>query len=95
MKRSFIFLPFLFLAILTACQPPMTREQELAIYRSRCSDYGFRMGTVEFAQCMQEQESREAVLSLQARKIQALEQQNWIEQDKVRMKQNKNEMKYQ
>ena len=86
MKKSVLLIPFL--GILSACQPPMTREQELMVYRSRCFDYGFQMGTVEFAQCMQEQEAREDMLSLQARQLQAIEQQNWIEQDKVRIKQN-------
>ena len=86
MKKFVLLVPFI--AILSACQPPMTREQELAVYRSRCFDYGFQMGTVEFAQCMQEQEAREDMLSIQARQAQAMEQQNWIEQDKVRIKQN-------
>lgn len=85
MKKSFLFIPFL--AILSACQPPMTREQELAIYRSRCFDYGFQMGTVEFAQCMQEQEARQAKLYMEERKVQAIEQQNWMEREKVRIKQ--------
>lgn len=93
MKKSFLFIPLL--AILSACQPPMTREQELAIYRSRCFDYGFQMGTVEFAQCMQEQEAREDMLAVQARQAQAMEQQNWIEQDKVRIKQNELDRKRQ
>ncbi len=91
MKKSLLLIPIL--AVLSACQPPMTREQELAIYRSRCFDYGFRMGSVDFARCMQEQEAREAELSMKSRKIQAIEQQNWTEQEKVRIKQNEYEMK--
>ncbi|MBA3814075.1 MAG: membrane lipoprotein lipid attachment site-containing protein [Alphaproteobacteria bacterium] len=91
MKKLLFFIPIL--AVLSACQPPMTREQELAIYRSRCFDYGFQMGSVDFARCMQEQEAREADLSMKARKIQAIEQQNWTEQEKVRIKQNEYEMK--
>lgn len=90
MKKSFLVI--FALAILSACQPPMTREQELAIYRSRCLDYGFRMGTVEFARCMQEQEAREDELSMQARKIEAIKEQNWIAQENVRVKKDKYEM---
>ena len=86
MKKSFLLTPFL--AILSACQPPMTREQELAIYRSRCLDYGFPMGTIEFAQCMQEQEAREAKLYMQERKIQAIQQQNQRQQQNVQIQQN-------
>lgn len=85
MKKSFLLIPFL--AILSACQPPMTREQELAIYRSRCLDYGFQMGTVEFAQCMQAQEAREAELYMKERKIQAIEQQNRIGQQQIKINQ--------
>jgi len=91
MKKSFLIVPLL--GILSACQPPMTREQELAIYRSRCLDYGFQMGTVEFSQCMQKQEAREDMLSMQARQLQAMEQQNWLEQEKVRIKQQDYERK--
>ena len=85
MKKIFLLIPFL--AILSACQPPRTRDQELAIYRSRCLDYGFRMGTTEFAQCMQGQEAQAEKLSIQERKLQALERQNWIEQERIRYKQ--------
>lgn len=93
MKKSILLIPFF--AILAACQPPMTREQELAIYRSRCMDYGFQMGTVDFARCMQDQEAREAKLYMEERKLQAIESQNWIEQEKVRVKQNELELKRQ
>jgi hypothetical protein len=71
----------------------MTREQQLSIYRSRCYEYGFQMGTVEFAQCMQEQEAREADLYMKERKIQAIEQQNWMEREKVRLKQDEFDIK--
>lgn len=91
MKKSLFILPVL--AILSACQPPMTRQQELAIYRSRCLDYGFQMGTVEFAQCMQDQEAQAVALSMQERKIEAIERQTWAEQEKVRIKQNEFNMK--
>jgi hypothetical protein len=84
MKKAVLFLPFF--AILSACQPPLTRDQELAFYRSRCFDYGYQLGTVEFANCMKEQEAREEELAVQARKAKALEDKNWIEQQKVRVK---------
>ena len=87
MKKSLLLVSFL--AMLSACQPPMTREEELAIYRTRCLEYGFQMGTVEFAQCMQAQETQEAKLYMKQRKIQAMEQQNLMEQEKVNVQQNK------
>lgn len=93
MKKSFLLVPLL--ALLVACHPPMTREQELAIYRSRCFDYGFQYGTLEFAQCMQEQEAREAQLYMQRRKIQAIEEKNWTEQQRFRAEQDKVRLKNQ
>lgn len=73
---------------LTSCTPSLTRDQELAIYRSRCLDYGYLMGTREFADCMMQQETKEQEFALQSRKIAALESQNSIEKDKVRVKEN-------
>lgn len=80
MKKLFLLAPLF--ALLAACKPPMTREQELAIYRSRCLEYGFRYGTPEFAQCMQQLEANEELLYMQQRQIQAIENQNWTEQQR-------------
>ena len=91
MKKLFLVLPLL--SIITACTPPMTRDQELAIYRSRCLDYGYQYGTREFADCMQMQEAREADLDMQRRKVQAIQDRNWIEQQKVWTKEKENKKK--
>lgn len=91
MKKLWVLIPCV--VALSACQPPMTREQELAIYRTRCLEYGYQPGTVEFARCMEKQEAREAKLSLQERKIQAIEQQNWTERQKLHLKQDELHMK--
>lgn len=86
MKKIIFLLPLM--SILSACTPPLTRDQELAVYRSRCLDYGYPMGTREFADCMMQQEAQEQEFALQSRKIEALESQNRIEKDKVRVKEN-------
>src|SRR3990167_7507115 len=91
MNKIVLLIPLL--GLISACQPPLTREQELAIYRSRCMDYGYQWGTKEFADCMMQQEITEQELSLQARKVQALETQNSIAQQKVRAKEQEVELK--
>jgi len=82
MRKLFFWIPLL--CLLSACQPPLTRDQQLAIYRSRCLDYGYQWGTREFADCMKEQEAREEELLLKERKVRALEERNHIEQQRVR-----------
>ena len=85
--NKFIFV--LPMVVLAACQPPMTREQQLTIYRSRCLDYGFQMGTVEFAQCMQNQEAQREALSMKQQKVEAIQQRNWLENEKLNQEQRK------
>ena len=80
MKKLILFIP---LGFLSACYPPMGREHELAIYRSRCLDYGYQWGTPEFADCMMQQEAREEKLAIQRRKANALEEQNRIKLQKM------------
>ncbi len=84
MKKAYLSIPFL--GFLVACAPPLTREEQLAIYRSRCLDYGYLWGTPEFADCMMKQEARHEKLTVQMRKVDALEEQNWVEKEKIRMK---------
>ena len=75
---------FVFLAgLVTACQPPITREQQLSFYRSRCLDYGYPPGTREFADCMKEQEARDEELFLKGREVAAREERNRIERKRV------------
>ena len=81
MKKIIYCLPLL--SLLAACHPPLTRDQQLAIYRSRCVDYGYQPGTLEFADCMMRQEERAEKLAIQARKVDVLEEHNWIERQKV------------
>ncbi len=84
MKKVVLFLPLV--SLLSACQPPMTREQQLFIYRTRCMEYGYQPGSPEFANCVQMQEVNEAEQAIQQRKVWALEDRNRIEQDKARTK---------
>lgn len=93
MKNAFFFLSFL--SILSACQSPTPRDQQLESYRSRCTEYGFKSGTPEFANCVKEQEDREEKLVVQSRKAKALEEKNWIEQQKVEIKKREVEAKLQ
>ncbi len=87
MKKTNLFI--LLLGFLVGCQPPLTREQQLAIYRTRCTEYGYQWGTPEFADCMMKQESRQENLAVQMRKVQALEEGNWIEERALELKRKK------
>jgi hypothetical protein len=91
MKKLLLLIPCV--VALSACQPPLTREQQLAIYRSRCLEYGYQPGSVEFAKCMEKQEARETKLYMQEREIEAIEEQNWMEREKLRVKQDELTMK--
>ena len=88
MRKSILILPLI--AVMSACTPPMTREEQLSIYRNRCLDYGYQYGTVEFADCMKEQEARDEELAVQQciadaekRKAKALEDKNRIYRDQL------------
>ncbi len=93
MKNALFLLPFL--GVLSACQAPTVRDEQLQSYRSRCIEYGYKWGTPEFANCVKEQEEREEKLAVQSRKAQALEEKNWIEQQKVQIKKREVEAKLQ
>ncbi len=86
MKKIGLFIPLL--SLLSGCQ--MTRDEQLAIYRSRCLDYGYQRGTPEFADCMMKQEAHSEKLSIQSQKIQVLEEQNALKKQKLLQKQKKN-----
>ncbi len=79
-----MFIPLL--GLLVGCQPPLTREQQLAIFRSRCLDYGYQWGTPEFADCMMKQESRQEMIAVEMRKAQAMEHTNWIVEEEAKTK---------
>jgi hypothetical protein len=91
MKKLIFLLPLL--SLLSACQPPMTRTEQLAIYRSRCLDYGYQLGTRELADCMKEQEARDDELSVKERKVRALEERNQIERERIRAEERKSTSK--
>ena len=82
MRKVNLLLPLL--SLISGCQPPLTRVQQLEIYQSRCDDYGYERGTPDFANCMMKQESRQEAMAIQLRKVGALEESNWIEQQKMR-----------
>jgi hypothetical protein len=86
MKKGILLLPLV--SFLSSCVPSMTREQQLAIYRTRCLDYGYQGGTREFADCMKEQDLNAEKNALQERKIQALETQNAIAQRQLNSAEN-------
>lgn len=81
-----LILSIFFLSLLSACIPPMTREQQLSIYRSRCLDYGYQRGTLEFAHCMKEQEAQEVFFAIQTKKVHALEEKNRLKEKKIKDK---------
>jgi hypothetical protein len=91
MKKSIIIIPLL--GLLVGCQPPLTRDQQLAIYRSRCLDYGYQWGTPEFADCMMKQEARHEKIAVEMRKAQAMEQSNWIAEENAKAKEREFERK--
>ncbi|MBX9622156.1 MAG: hypothetical protein K2X28_09115 [Alphaproteobacteria bacterium] len=80
MKKMVFLLPLM--SFLTSCTPSLTRDQELAIYRSRVLDYD-----------MMKREVSEEESALQRRKTETLEK-NWIEKDKARIKQNELNQKW-
>ena len=63
---------FFLLLLLVACESPLTRTQQLDIYRTRCMEYGYQPGTIEFAGCMKEQEKHQEMLDLKQKKLELL-----------------------
>lgn len=82
MKNFFRLLPLI--SLLPACTSPLTRDQKLSIYKTRCLDYGYQLGTPEFADCVMKQEHRVEQMSLQRRKVEAIEESNWLERERSR-----------
>ena len=77
---------FLLLVFLSACESPLTRSQQLAAYRTRCLEYGYEPGTVEFADCMKEQEKHQEMLDLKQKKLELLKEQNEIARKDLQVK---------
>ncbi len=80
MKKMIIVLPLV--GLVSACG--ISRDKQLAIYRSKCTDYGYIAGTPEFSQCMMKQEERAEELTRHQRKVSAIEEQNWLEREQMR-----------
>lgn len=81
--KKFIFSLSL-LSLLSACTPPLTRDQQLQIHHAHCLDYGYQVGTLAFSECMMRQEGRAEKRALQMRKWDAFEQSSWIERERYR-----------
>ncbi|MBY0273116.1 MAG: hypothetical protein K2X02_06925 [Alphaproteobacteria bacterium] len=64
MKKLVFLLPLM--SIISACTP-LSREEQLALFHSRCIDYGYVQGTQEFDKCLARQESRHQQRSLRMR----------------------------
>ncbi|MBX9786610.1 MAG: hypothetical protein K2Y08_04670 [Alphaproteobacteria bacterium] len=72
---------FLF-SFLSACTP-LTREEQLALFHSRCVDYGYAQGTQEFDKCLARQESRHHQRSLRTR-LNTTDNLNFLERETLR-----------
>lgn len=68
---------------LTACHTPMTRDQQLQIYRTRCLEYGYQPGTIDFAHCMLEQEKLTEHKALEDEKLRTLQETNKLKKREV------------
>ena len=75
-RNNFAFTYISFL--LSACfmTPEEMRSAQLNQYRTRCSEYGFSIGTAEFAQCMEKQEKHDEFLEIERKKLNELRFQN-------------------
>lgn len=70
------------LSFLSACTP-LTHEEQLALFHSRCIDYGYAQGTKEFDQCLARQESRHHQRSIRGR-MNRTDNLNFLEKEALR-----------
>ena len=77
-----IILPLSLLAFLSACTS-LTREEQLALFHSRCIDYGYAQGTKEFDRCLVRQESRHNQRSICTR-VNSTDNLNFLERETLR-----------
>jgi hypothetical protein len=80
MRISLISL--LVLSLLPACTP-LTREEQLSLFHSRCVDYGYAQGTQEFEKCLERQEARHHQRSIRAR-ANTTDNLNFLEKETLR-----------
>jgi len=83
----------LLLSFLSACAP-LTREEQLALFHSRCIDYGYAQGTQEFDKCLARQENRHHQRSLHAR-VNRTDNLNFLEKETLRQQEIKMKEKHQ
>ncbi|MBL8677226.1 MAG: hypothetical protein JNJ47_07415 [Alphaproteobacteria bacterium] len=72
---------FLF-SFLSACAP-LTREEQLALFHSRCIDYGYVQDTQEFDKCLERQENRHNQRSIRTR-VNTTDTLNFLERETLR-----------
>ncbi len=91
MKNLIFLLPLM--SFLSACTP-LTREEQLALFHSRCVDYGYAQGTQEFDQCLARQESRHHQRSIRGR-MNTTDNLNFLERETLRQQEIKMKEKQQ
>lgn len=77
-----IILSLSLLSFLSACTP-LIREEQLALFHSRCIDYGYAQGTKEFDRCLARQETRHNQRSIRMR-INTTDNLNFLERETLR-----------
>lgn len=80
------YLGFFSFLCLAGCVTPLTREQQLHLYRARCLDYGYEPGTLNFAHCMKEQERFAEQRALEEEKLKALRENNKLKKREVEIR---------
>jgi len=81
------------LSFLSACTP-LTREEQLALFHSRCVDYGYAQGTQEFDKCLARQENRHNQRSIRTR-VNTTDNLNFLERETLRQQEIKMKEKQQ
>src|SRR5690606_8234593 len=78
--------------VASSCQfpKPMTRADQLTMFRATCLDYGFDPGTDAFAHCVEKQDNRSTEIALEERRIRAIEDKNWIKRQEVHAQEERN-----
>lgn len=71
-----------FISLFSACTP-LTREEKLALFHSRCVDYGYVQGTKDFEKCLARQEIRHEQRALRAR-VNTTDNLNFLERETLR-----------
>jgi len=70
------------IGFLPSCTP-LTREEQLALFHSRCMDYGYVQGTKDFEKCLVRQEMRHEQRALRTR-VNTKDDLNFLELEALR-----------